>query len=293
MGTARHGELLSYIHEEIQVSLIMSSPALSPIPPATSGKDALSVAAEACRRAGQLLVEHFLSEKEVTFKGRGNVVTDLDKVAEKAILDMLKEEYPDFSILSEESEPVVTASPYTWIIDPLDGSRNYASGVPHFSVVAALARKGTILLGVTYDPVREEMFTAEVSKGAYLNGVAISVSAHRQLLQCLLGLDMGYEEEGGTRALEMARTLWPGVQGIRIMGSGALGLAYAACGRIDIYSHHSLYPWDIASGLLLVSEAGGIVVDHTGSPAMLESPSVIASSTHLVDLFLAATEGLE
>ena len=263
------------------------------MPDSTSGKTALAVATEAARRAGEVIVGRFHSEKEVSFKGRANVVTDVDLLAESAALQLLREEYPDFGILSEESEPVVTGSAYTWVIDPLDGTRNYASGIPHVAVVVGLARDGEVVLGVTYDPIREELFTAEKGNGAYLNGDPISVSQSREIPQCLLGFDMGYVDEKAVMALDMVKALWPGVQSIRIMGSSALGLAYAACGRLDIYFHHHLYPWDIASGLLLVSEASGSVLDRHGDPASLESQSVIASSPHLLGQFLEATEGLQ
>ena len=270
----------------------MFSPQDSSIPTSASGKRAMLVAVEAARRAGLLLVNQFHSEKDVRFKGRGNVITNMDKTSEKAVLDLLKLEYPDFGIISEESDPLISHSPYTWVVDPLDGSRNYASELPHYAIMIALLNDTNVVLGVTYDPVRKEMFTAEYGKGAHLNGFPISVSDHTQLLDCVLGFDLGYFDQGGANSLEVASTLWPGLQAVRAMGSGALGLAYAACGRCDIYFHPSLYPWDLASGLLLVSEAGGIVVDRKGSPANLNSLSVIASNPTLVEHFLSATDGL-
>ncbi len=263
------------------------------IPPSAGGRNALEVACEAARGAGEVILDRFHSEKDISFKGRANVVTDVDLLAEKAALQVLRDEYPDFGILSEESEPVRTSSSYTWVVDPLDGTRNYASGVPHVSVVVALERDGEVVLGVTYDPIREELFTAEKGEGAYLNGGRIYVSQRESLPECLLGFDMGYIGERAVTALDMIKALWPELQGIRIMGSGALGLAYAACGRMDIYFHHRLYPWDVASGLLLVREAGGLVVDRHGNEAKLESESVVASSLHLVNEFLTATEGLD
>ena len=269
------------------------TPGTPGVPTSTSGKNALTVAIEAARAAGDLIVARFGSDKQVTFKGHANVVTDVDLLAESAIMGLLRQEYPDFGILSEESEPLVMPSSYRWVIDPLDGTQNYASGIPHFSVVVALALDGEVVLGVTYDPVREEVFTAEKGKGAYLNGEPISVSEKRELPDCLLGFDMGYVGAKAATALDMVKALWPDLQGIRIMGSGALGLAYAASGRLDVYFHHSLYPWDIASGLLLISEAGGIVVDRHGEPASLEKDSVIASSPHIIGRFLSATESLE
>ena len=263
------------------------------IPGSTSGRDVLTIAIEAARRSGDIILDRFHTQKEISFKGRANVVTDVDVLAEKAALQLLRDEYPDFGILSEESDPIVTGSSYTWVLDPLDGTRNYASGIPHVSVVVALAQNGEVIVGVTYDPLRKEVFTAEKGNGAYLNDMPISVSSREEIPDCLLGFDMGYVDEKAVLALDMVKSLWPGMQSIRVMGSGALGLAYAACGRVDIYFHHRLYPWDVASGLLLLSEAGGRVVDRHGNPATLESESVIASSPHLISRFLAATEGLD
>ena len=268
-------------------------PSSEPIPLSTSGKGALEVALEAARRAGEVILSRFKTQKEITFKGRANVVTDVDLLAEKRALEFLQREFPEFGIISEESEPIVTGSSYTWVVDPLDGTRNYASGIPHLAVVVGLALDGEVILGVTYDPVREEMFTAERGRGAYLNDAPISVSHRDGMPECLLGFDMGYVDAKAVTALDLVRALWPGMQSIRIMGSGALGLAYAACGRVDIYFHHSLAAWDIASGLLLVSEAGGEVVDRHGNHATLDSTSVIASSPHLIQRFLTATDGLE
>ena len=264
-----------------------------PVPASRSGGTGLSVAVEAAKLAGEVIRSRMYTAKDVRFKGAKDVVTDVDLEAERVALEVLRREYADFSILSEESEPISTGSPYTWVLDPLDGTRNYASGIPHVSVVVGLAVGEQMVVGVTYDPVRDETFTAERGKGAFLNGSPLSISTRRELPECLLGFDMGYVDAKGTLALDMIRNLWPGLQGMRIMGSGALGLAYTACGRLDIYFHHRLYPWDIASGLLLVSEAGGAVVDRYGDTATLNSESVIASSPHLLAGFLRATEGLE
>ena len=266
---------------------------LHTVPNSTSGRSALTVAMEAARSAGELIVRRFGTPMGVVTKSRANVVTDVDVEAETLALKLLREEYPDFGIISEESEPIITGSRYTWVVDPLDGTRNYASGIPHYAVVVALALDGEVIIGVTHDPVRSEVFTAEKGKGARLNDLPISISSREAMPECLLGFDMGYADDKAVRALDMVKALWPGMQSIRIMGSAALGLAYAACGRVDIYFHHHLSPWDLASGLLLVSEAGGTVVDRHGKPASLESESIIASSPQLVRRFLEATDGLE
>ncbi len=267
----------------------------TPEPPPTSqsGRTALEVSIDAAQRAGEIIRDRFLTEKEVSFKGRADIVTDVDLAAEKVILDLVQEEYPEFSILSEESDPITTSSPYTWVVDPIDGTRNFAEGIPHFCVVVALAKGDQMVVGVTYDPLKEELFTAQQGQGAFLNGNPISVSDRQEVADSILGFDLGYVDEKAGTALDMMRSLWPGLQSMRLMGSAALGLAYAAAGRLDLYFHHSLSPWDIASGLLLAREAGGQVVDRQGRPAGLYTPSVIASSPRLIDRFLHATDGLE
>ena len=266
---------------------------LTAIPSSTSGRSPLEVALDAVHRAGDIILERFHSPKEFTFKGRADVVTNVDLLAEEAVLETLRREYPDFGIESEEAGASDIDSPYRWMVDPLDGTRNYLSGIPHFCITIALTHQGEVLIAVTYDPVRQELFYAKKGGGAYLNDAPISASSKREISQCLLGFDMGYSDERARQALELVQVLWPGMQSIRVMGSAALGLAYAACGRLDIYFHHHLSCWDIAAGLLLVREAGGLIIDRHGERATPKNDSIIASSSHLVQRFLEATERLE
>jgi myo-inositol-1(or 4)-monophosphatase len=264
-----------------------------PLPTSLSGRTALEVCVDAARQAGALVRSRFLTEKEVSFKGRADIVTDVDLASEKIILGILTSEFPQFSILAEESEPVTNDSAYTWVVDPIDGTRNFAEGIPHFCLVVALAKGNQMAVGVTFDPLKDEMFTAEQGKGAFLNGERIKVSERQEVPDSILGFDLGYVDQKAGLALDMIRSLWPNIQGMRLMGSSALGLAYAACGRLDIYFHHHLSPWDIASGLLLVQESGGNVVDKQGEAANLFTPSIIASSPQLIERFLLATDSLE
>lgn len=263
------------------------------LPVGVSGRTALDIASDAARTAGDLVVGNFHSEKEVTFKGRNDVVTNVDVASETIILDLLRKEYPDFGVLAEESDEILTESSFSWIVDPIDGTRNYASGIPHFCIVVALQCEGEMVLGVTYDPVRKEMFYAESGKGAFLNGDRVYVSNKKRLEQCVIGFDLGYVDDKGAMALDLVRSLWPNMQAIRVTGSSALGLAYAACGRFDIYFHHHLYPWDIASGLVLVKEGGGLVVDKKGNETTVKNSSVIGSSKRLIAEFLELTNGME
>ena len=225
------------------------------------------------------------------FKGRGNVVTESDYRAESRILGLLQQEFPEFSILSEERGTIEGDSGWTWIVDPLDGSRNFASENPHFAVNVGLARGNEMELAFTYDPLRKEMFQARRGGGAFLNGRPIRVSEQETIAASVLSTDMGYDEEMARRAVLMLAEMWPGMQTIRIMGSAALGLAWAACGRVDMYFHHALAPWDVMCGLLLVREAGGVVTTGSGATADFRKPSVIASNAAIHAEFMERTEG--
>ena len=269
-----------------------NQPSVDELPRSTSGHTALAVCETAARRAGELVMERFRSDIEVSLKGRANVVTDADLASERLILDYVGAEYPQFGILSEESAPVAGSSPYTWVVDPIDGTRNFAEGIPHFCVVVAVAEGSDVVAGVTYDPVRDEMFAAQRGHGATLNGEPIRVSDRQQIDEAVLGFDLGYNFDQAKLLLEMAGDLWPQVQAYRLMGSSALSLAYAACGRIDLYFHHSLSAWDIASGILLAREAGGQVLDRaTLEKATLFSSGLIVSNPTLVAQFLKMTDG--
>ena len=262
------------------------------LPMTGDGRSALDVALEATTTAGEIIRGGWDSDRQITFKGRADIVTDIDVAAEKAVLEILTSAFPQFGILAEESQPVAGASPYRWVVDPLDGTRNYAQSIPHFCTIVALAEEDDIVAGVVYDPVREETFTAAKGQGAFLNGAPITVSETTEIARSLLSFDLGYVDEKAGLAIDMLRSLWPGMYSVRMMGSAGLGLAYAASGRVDLFFHHSLSPWDVAAGLVLAQEAGGRVVDRQGNKAGLFTPSVICSSPTLVEGFLAATDGL-
>jgi myo-inositol-1(or 4)-monophosphatase len=248
------------------------------LPRSRSGKSAMDVASEAARNAGEILKAHFRKKARVTYKGRANIVTAIDLKVEASLKSFLQTEYPDHSIISEESEPVRGASSYKWILDPLDGTNNYSFGIPFFSTVIALSRGQDVLLGVVYDPMRDEMFHAQKGKGAFCNDSPISVSGKSKVRDSLIGLDLGYVDEKGKRTLNLIASLWPNIYAFRIMGSAALGMAYAASARLDLYIHLLLYPWELACGQLLVTEAGGVVTDWEGKPVAIAEGSVIASN---------------
>jgi len=269
------------------------------LPLSRSGRTALEVASQAAEEAGSLLLEHMHGERQLSYKeGRANIVTEVDVLVEKKVIGLLRSEYPDHNILSEESPAVTNDSRYTWVVDPLDGTNNYVYGIPVFSVAIALMSQEEVLLGLTYDPVRKELFVARKGGGAALNGRPISVSRRDSMERAFIGCDLGYDREAGARMLDTIRVIWPRMAGLRIMGSAVLGLAYVACGRFDLYLHRYLYPWDMASGILLVREAGGEITDWAGKPVSAFGQQIIAGNKalHRQMLALASREvqlGLE
>jgi len=264
-------------------------------PISTSGRSALDVALEAAGVAGGILADRFEAGVEVKTKGRGNVVTDADIAAESAVTEILRREYPDVPVLGEEGvsgEAPTGDECWVWIVDPLDGTRNFASGVPHFSSVVALAHNGEVQVGVNHDPIRGEAFHAVRGGGAFLNGKRLRVSSDKHLADGILGLDLSYVDEGAADQLRLVLELWPGMQTARILGSAALGLSYVAAGRFHVFFHHKLEPWDQAAGLLLVEEAGGLATDRYGSPASLYSDGTIAAGPALHAEFMQLTNDM-
>lgn len=245
-------------------------------PLSRTGRDAATVASDAAEGAGAILLDLLHKEKGVTTKGRRNLVTQADLEAERHILDLIRREFPSHGILSEESGGSKSPSEYRWIVDPLDGTTNYAFGIPFFTVSIALLHHDDVLVGVIHDPVRGETFRAEKGRGAFLNGRRISVAREREFDVTIIGFDLGYDDARTREMLSLARDLWSGGVTFRLTGSAALGMTYVACGRMDIYFHRRIYPWDIAAAMLLVREAGGAVTDWRGVPASVWEPSVIA-----------------
>lgn len=224
-------------------------------------------------------MSRFERQGQVITKGRGNVVTEVDLAVEQLLLERLAKEFPACDLLSEETSPKGRSpAEYSWIIDPIDGTKNFSQGIPIFAINIALVRETEVVFGLTYDPNRTELFAAEAGKGAWLNGQPIHVSSKSKVEECLVGSDMGYDNQRAQYLLEFLTSLWPGVQSLRIIGSAALGLAYLAAGRLDVYIHHALSTWDIAPGILLVKEAGGVITERDGSPASLQMEGLVAAN---------------
>src|SRR5512136_1059710 len=262
------------------------------LPLSRSGREVLDVASRAAEEAGSLLLKHMYGQLKLGHKeGRANLVTDVDVMAEKTVIGVLQSEFPDFNILSEESPAVARDSRFTWVIDPLDGTNNYVHGVPFICVSIGLALGQEVVLGVVYDPVRKELFTARECHCASLNGAPISVASRTTVNLAFLGVDLGYDADKGRAMLDFLKAPWPEIGGFRLMGSAALGLTYVACGRLDAYIHPYLYPWDVAAAISLVEEAGGKITDWQGQPATIGSRVVVAANDTLHGEFLRLIQG--
>lgn len=222
--------------------------------------------AAALRAAGREMRKGFLKAK-VSYKGRSNPVTEADHAAEQAILDVVLRRFPGHDFLTEERAPRASGSDYVWVVDPIDGTVNYAHGFPHSGASVAVVRRGVALLGGVYDPARDELFMAERGKGATLNGRPLRVAKAPKLADALVITGFAYDRH--VRAAEYAgyvRRFLETAQDLRRSGSAALDLAWLAAGRVDGYYELHLSPWDVAAGRLLVEEAGGTVTDFSGRP---------------------------
>lgn len=225
-------------------------------------------------------------------KGRGNVVTATDLAAEAATMSILNDHFPDHAVLGEETASTTRSNGWMWVIDPLDGTKNFSRGIPHFAFNLALCYEGEPVLGLTEHPLLGDRFVAAAGNGATLNGAPVHVGDAETVYDSVVALDMGYDAGRAQRQLELATHLWPGMQSLRISGSAALGFAYLAGGRWDIFVHSDLQPWDVAAGLILVREAGGVVTNRDGSPATIESRAVIAATPGVHADFMRLAAGL-
>ena len=242
-------------------------------------KDFKACAIEIAREAGIFLKNRLTSVHTIDYKGEINLVTEVDKISEEMITSRINTLFPDHDILSEEFTHIERGSDFRWIIDPLDGTTNYAHGYPIFCVSIALERLDTMIVGIIYDPMLDEMFVAAKGKGAFLNGKEIHVSNTRGIIKSLLATGFPYDiREDSDNNLNYFNEMILKAQAIRRAGSAALDLAYVAAGRFDGFWELKLNPWDIAAGWLLVEEAGGIVTDMGGNNYFLESPSILASN---------------
>ncbi len=203
-------------------------------------------------------------------------MTQYDVAVEREVSSLLRQAFPGHRLLGEETADSTPAEGYVWVIDPIDGTKNFASGIPFFCFNLALTLDAEPVLGLTLDPIRDELFYAEKGGGLTVNGRPTAASSKNTVQESVLALDLGYDDAAGKQQLAFAHHLYPGLQSLRIPGCAALGLAYAASGRYDCFCHPYLFPWDSAAGLLLVAEGGGVVTTRDGAPAGIFDRAVVA-----------------
>ncbi len=251
-------------------------------------QEILQCAVDAAKAAGEIMVRDFRTVT-ATEKSRNNLVTETDLKCESEIVSMIRSRYPSHMILAEERhEDTDVLADRLWIIDPLDGTNNYAHGIPHFCVSIAYAERGEVIAGVVLDPMRNELFTATRGGGAFLNGERMSVSGTERVSASIITTGFYYDRGAMMeRTLDTIHSLFgANIRGVRRLGSAALDLCWVACGRFDGYFEYRLSPWDFAAGMLLVREAGGRCSDREGMELRLTSKSVVASNGRIHDEFL-------
>jgi myo-inositol-1(or 4)-monophosphatase len=248
------------------------------------------VAIDAARAAGRLLRDELSGARHIAYKGSPtNLVTEMDQRAEALILERIRRAFPDDAILAEEQGAATGRSGRRWIVDPLDGTTNYAHGLPLFGVSIALESARRLVLGVVYDPARDELFVAERGGGATLNDAPIRVSATGALEQSLLvtGFPYNIRETADTNLAEYAAFSLR-ARAVRRLGSAVIDLAYVACGRFDGYWELRLGAWDVAAGAVLVEEAGGRITGIDGGALDVDAPTLLATNGMIHDAMLEA-----
>ena len=240
---------------------------------------------KACRKASKTLIRDFgeVENLQVSLKGPGDFVTNCDKKVEKILIDELLKARPSYSILSEEIGEINNDDSFKWIIDPIDGTSNFLHGVPHFAISVGLEHNKEIICGIIYDPIKDEMFTAEKGNGSYLNNQRMRVSSRSKLEDCMI-FTGGPKREAKNRELALKeyykfsiKILTP----IRKLGSASLDMAYVAAGRCDGFWLRNLNYWDIAAGIILVKEAGGFVTDFNGENEYIQNKTILATNAKI------------
>ena len=254
----------------------------------------LNVAVKAARAAGKIInrASMDLDLIKVGSKGPNDFVTETDQAAETAIIEVLKQAFPDHAILAEESG-ASGDSDYLWIIDPIDGTSNFIHGYPCYAVSIALKFKDQVVQGLIYDPVNNDLYTAGRGEGAFLNNKRIRVSKRLRMNEALVGISWPASNgDQESRVAQQFASLNGNSAGVRRSGSAVMDLAYMASGRLDAYVAHGLKPWDIAAGTLMVQEAGGLVTDFSGETDYLENGNLIAANPKLLPLILRSLQNV-
>ena len=245
----------------------------------------INVMVKACRKAAKTIIRDFgeIENLQVSLKGPGDYVSASDKKVEKIIIEELLKARPDYSVLSEEIGEINNDKSFRWIIDPIDGTSNFLHGIPHFAISIGLEHNKEIICGIVYDPIKDEMFSAEKGNGSYINNQRMRVSARSKLKDCIIF-------SGGPRSSsahkEQAFSEYKKFSShvdiaIRKLGSASLDMAYVAAGRCDGFWQRDLNYWDIAAGIILVKEAGGFVTDFSGENEYLQNKTILVTNSKI------------
>jgi myo-inositol-1(or 4)-monophosphatase len=241
----------------------------------------LEAALSAAKQAGEVLRAGFGAEHAITYKGEVDLVTEIDEEAERVIGEELLGTFPTYGMLAEERGGLAGEEDARWIVDPLDGTTNYAHGLPVFAVSIALEGDGEVVLGVVHDPMREETFVAERGAGATLDGEPIRVSETEEPIRALIATGFPYDRAEMPEALELFGRFAATTRGMRRLGSAALDLCYVASGRLDGYYERGIWPWDLAAGSVILEEAGGKLTNYRGGKLDLADREIVASNGRL------------
>ena len=245
----------------------------------------INVMVNACRKASKILIRDFgeIEKLQVSLKGPGDFVSTADKKVEKILIEELQKARPNYSILSEEIGQINNSDSFKWIIDPIDGTSNFLHGIPHFAISIGLEHDQEIICGIIYDPIKDEMFTAEKGNGAYLNNKRTRVSSRSKLKDCMICTG-GPRQESKDRELVLqeyerfsSKVLIP----IRKLGSASLDMAYVAMGRCDGFWQRNLSYWDIAAGIIIVRESGGFVTDFDGENQYIQNKTILVTNSKI------------
>jgi len=246
----------------------------------------LETAVEIARESGALLADFFARHIPYELKGEFDLVTEADRASERLIVERLTKHFPSHAIVAEEGGGHESSSGYRWYVDPLDGTTNFAHGFPCFNVTLALEAEGELIAGVIFDPIHNELFTAERGAGAYLNERPIHVSKTAKLSDALVATGFPSRKRHMSVNIHFYHQLAVLSHGVRRCGSAAIDLAYVACGRLDAFWEFGLNPWDMAAGRLLIAEAGGKCSGMHGEPHQLRGPDLLVDNGLLHDEIL-------
>jgi myo-inositol-1(or 4)-monophosphatase len=245
----------------------------------------MNVMVKVCRKASKIIIRDFgeIENLQVSVKGPGDFVTASDKKVEKIIIEELQKARPNYSVLSEEIGEIKNNEEFKWIIDPIDGTANFLHGIPHFAISIGLEHNKEIICGIIYDPIKDEMFTAEKGNGSYINNQRMRVSSRQKLKDCIIFTDGPENKNLNDESLmEVYKKISSKVDiPIRKLGCGSLDMAYVAAGRCDGFWSKNLNYWDIAAGIILVKEAGGFVTDYSGEAKYIENKTILVTNSKI------------